>query len=72
MFHVFKFQTNKILHYYLICLVLYMFAKGTAHSFLLVSNGYADNHDGGNLTTDVKVGSGHGGGCITVVADPLQ
>ena len=49
-----------------------MFPKGTAHSFLLVSDGYINNCDGGNLMTEVKVGSGHGGGCITVVADLLQ
>ena len=72
MFHAFKFQTNKFLRYYIICLALYMFPKGTAHSFLLVSDGYIDNRDSGNLITEVKAGSGRGGGCITVVADPLQ
>ena len=49
-----------------------MFPKGSAHSFLLVSDGYVDNCDSGNLITDVKVGSDRGDGCITVVADPLQ
>ena len=72
MFHAFKFQTNKILRYYLICLALYIFPKGTAHSFLLIGDGYLGNRDGGNLMTEVKVGSDRGGGCFTVVADPLQ
>ena len=49
-----------------------MFPKGTAHSFLLASDGYIDNRDGGDLMTEVKAGSGRGGGCITVVADPLH
>ena len=49
-----------------------MFPKGTAHSFLLVSDGDIDNRDGGNLMTEVKAESGRGGGCITVVADPLH
>ena len=66
------FQTNKILRYYLICLALYMFPKGTAHSFLLVSDGYIDDRDGDSLMTGVKAGLDCGGRCITVVADPLH
>ena len=64
--------SNKIIRYYLMCLVLYMFPKGAAHSFLLVSDRYIVNCDGGHLLTEVKAGSGRGGRCITVVADPLH
>ena len=49
-----------------------MLSKGTAHSFLLVSDGYLDNHDSGGLVTEVKMDSSLSGGCITIVADPLH
>ena len=71
-FHTFRFQSDKILLYYLVCLVLYMLSKGTAHLFLLVSDGYLDNHDSGELVTEVKADSSLRGRCISIEVDPLQ